>query len=190
MEKTFTEYNLTGNEYSLNAYDLALISFDKHLKEEKILETTTSINSNEFREKVDNALFRAVGYTPGVCNIGLKERYFRLSWGIGTIAFSLILFLLMLIFDIDKSYRLLLYLTNAVGFSGILQYFHRFCVANGINKQYNMDYDDNQNRISIPTKGRIISPDDIKRDRKKAYQIMGQISILSTALTFLMYIVR
>ena len=46
-----------------------------------------------------------------------------------------------------------------------------------------------ENIINIPKGGRIVNDEDLKKDRRKAYMIMLQSSILGITLTYLMYLI-
>jgi len=69
-------------------------------------------------------------YTPGVCNIGPSEKQKRLGFGAALLALSLILWAAAAFFQIDRAYRLLLFLPLFGGFVGIFQAHFSFCVFN------------------------------------------------------------
>ena len=46
-----------------------------------------------------------------------------------------------------------------------------------------------ENIINVPKSGKIINEDDLKKDKRKAYMIMLQTSVLAISLTYLMFLI-
>ena len=119
--------------------DNSLNQFNQELADLSLIGGNEDYNPSQFKSRMQNYLFSAVGYTPGQCNIGKKERQRRLLIGLASFILSFVMLMLFDYFDIDKIYRLLLIIPNMGGFIGLYQYFFRFCVANAMMSRYVME---------------------------------------------------
>jgi hypothetical protein len=131
--------NNVADTEDLSEIDQYLSRFNQELTDMSLIGDNEQYNPSQFKSKMQNYLFSAVGYTPGQCNIGKKERQRRLLIGLGSFLLSFVLLMLFDYFDIDKIYRLFLIIPNMGGFIGLYQYFFRFCVANAMMSRYVME---------------------------------------------------
>lgn len=127
------------NVDDLDWIDQSLTQFNQELADMSLIGDNDQYNPSQFKSKMQNYLFSAVGYTPGQCNIGKKERQRRLLIGFASFLLSFVLLMMFDYFEIDNIYRLLLIIPNMAGFIGLYQYFFRFCVANAMMSRYVME---------------------------------------------------
>jgi hypothetical protein len=113
-------------------------NFSNFLVKEKIIEKEGVIDVGRVKKQVQNFAFKAVGYEPGVCNIGNKERMKRLATGMVSIAIGLALFAVIFLVGLPEWTVFFLLIPFFLGFNGIFQYFYRFCVTNALTKKYDM----------------------------------------------------
>ena len=118
--------------------DAVVNDFSKFLISEKIIADGLTIDPSKVKLQIKNFVFKAVGYEPGKCNIGPRERLMRLTIGMTSITVGMLLFALFIILQLPAGYIFFLTIPFAMGFIGIYQYFFKFCVSNGIRKTYNM----------------------------------------------------
>lgn len=144
VASSFLNESLAGKNidisYLVNTSEMDSVvnSFSRFLVDEKIIANTSPIDTSKVKSQVRNFVFKAVGYEPGKCNIGPKERMLRLTMGMISIAFGMLLFALFVILDLPEWSVLFLIIPFFMGFIGIYQYFFRFCVSNALQKQYKM----------------------------------------------------
>ena len=132
--------NLTGEEPNIVVFDGPLLSFNKELVKNSLIEEEINVfEPKKNRKKIQNLLFKSIGYTPGQCNMGKRQRQKRLVIGLISFLISVFILIPLIYFDMDRSLRLLLVIPNMAGFLGFYQYFFKFCVANGISEKYTMD---------------------------------------------------
>ena len=85
---------------------------------------------------------RSVGYVPGQCNIGEKERLIRLISGFAFLFIGVLLLIGFVFlennYDFPREARFLVAIPFFFGFQGFYQYFFRFCVTNALRRKYVM----------------------------------------------------
>ena len=104
-------------------------------------------------------------YQPGVCNIGRAEIARRKQSGwIGTIA-TIVLWLVLILFNASAVWRLVLFLPAFVAVVGFLQAYMHFCAAFGFRGVFNFR----------PQIGRVERVEEEFRqgDRRRALQIIA-----------------
>jgi hypothetical protein len=122
------------------AMDLLIGDFSQFLVKKKIIQDEVPIDQGKLKKQVRNFVFKSVGYEPGKCNIGKKEKMKRLAVGMTFISIGLILFAAIAIVpSIPTWTAFFLILPFFMGFNGIYQYFFRFCVTNALKRQYDMN---------------------------------------------------
>ncbi len=121
--------------------DTIVGDFSDFLVKENIIQGDIPIDKGKLKKQVRNFVFRSVGYEPGKCNIGKRERMQRLSVGMISISIGLALFAVIFLTGLYINYSWLVFflvIPFFLGFNGIYQYFFKFCVTNALKKQYNM----------------------------------------------------
>lgn len=132
--------NLTGEEPDIIVFDEPLVAFNQELINKNLIkEDKLVFEPKKSRKRIQNMLFKSIGYTPGQCNIGKRQRQKRLVIGLISFLISVFILIPLIYFDMDRSLRLLLVIPNIAGFLGFYQSFFKFCVANGISEKYTMD---------------------------------------------------
>jgi hypothetical protein len=120
-----------------------------HLIKENIIpspEIDKIMTDKQNRQRVQDFLFKSLGYKPGQCNIGPQERQRRLLTGFGFAALSLLILIGLIYFEktfVDYSetlryLRLIIVFPLFMSFQGLYQYFFKFCVTNALKNQYSM----------------------------------------------------
>ncbi len=116
-----------------------------------------------------------VEYIPGVCNIGPAEIARRRRTGWMSLAISVVLLILFVVFRVPSLYRLIIFLPITSAASGFLQAYFHFCAGFGFKGVYNV--------VKPAGKTETIQQKEFRtKDRQKALQITG-LSIL-IGLTF------
>ncbi|MFX0114345.1 MAG: hypothetical protein ACFFB3_07345 [Candidatus Hodarchaeota archaeon] len=116
------------------------------LKEENVIGEDFVLEKDYSRKQrriMQGFLSRTVGYKPGVCNIGEKERMVRLMSGFAFLFVAFLLWLALIFLEnnygIPREARLLILpIPLFFGFQGFYQYFFRFCVTNALRRKYVM----------------------------------------------------
>jgi hypothetical protein len=116
------------------------------LKEEKVIEADYVLEKDYSRKQrriMQGFLSKTVGYKPGVCNIGEKERMVRLMSGFAFLFAAFLLWLVLIFLEnnygLPREARLLILpIPLFFGFQGFYQYFFRFCVTNAVRRKYVM----------------------------------------------------
>ena len=122
------------------AMDKLIGDFSSFLVKKKIIHEDAQLDASKLKKQMRNFVFKSVGYEPGKCNIGKKEKMRRLSVGMIFISIGLALFIpIALIPSIPAWTTFFLIIPFFMGFNGIYQYFFQFCVTNALKKQYNMN---------------------------------------------------
>ncbi len=141
---SFLNESLTGTNIDISyivnnsEMDSVVNSFSEFLINEKIIANTSPIDVSKIKSHVRNFVFKAVGYEPGKCNIGPKERMLRLTIGMISITFGVLLFAIFVILNLPEWTVFFLIIPFFMGFIGVYQYFFRFCVNNAFKKQFKM----------------------------------------------------
>ncbi len=138
LDEKLGEYNLRGLDHQSDEYGEPFLEFDIFLHSEKLIDKQ-EFSFPSFSGKVRNRMFQSIGYVAGECNIGRAERMRRLAFGMVWFMISMILLIASISFDIATAYRIILVIPNFMGFSGLYQYFYRFCTTNALKQQYNMN---------------------------------------------------
>ncbi|MHA2502839.1 MAG: hypothetical protein ACXAE3_08220 [Candidatus Kariarchaeaceae archaeon] len=118
--------------------DDLLIDFDSYLRKEKLV-VGGEYERNSIREDVRSLIFKSVGYEPGKCNIGRSERIRRLNFGLTFFIISAVLLTAIVLLNLPSYLIFGLFVTNFLGFLGLLQYFYRFCTTNALAERYVME---------------------------------------------------
>ena len=115
-------------------------SFSDYLYKEKIIEKEEVLDKTVLKNQVQKFVFKAVGYEPGKCNIGQRERMLRLTMGMVSLIIGLAYFALAALFPLIPEWTIFFtFIPFSIGFIGIYQSFFRFCVSNAFRKVYNMN---------------------------------------------------
>lgn len=118
-------------------------------------------------------------YIPGVCNIGPKEIKKRKQAGwIGLVA-TIALWAIFIWFDIPSIWRLTLFLPAMMSATGFLQAYMHFCVYFGFWNLFNFG--------DVGKTDSVSQAEFRKKDRHKAWQIVGYSILISLVITFVAY---
>ena len=118
-------------------------------------------------------------YIPGTCNIGKEEIRLRKNTTISMAILSIALIILFVLLDVDKVWRLTLFLPF-IGFSiGAIQWHNRFCVYFGIKGVFNFE--------KRGTESNVIEEELRRLDISKARRMIAIALSFSIALTAGMY---
>ncbi|MCK5047162.1 MAG: DUF2892 domain-containing protein [Candidatus Heimdallarchaeota archaeon] len=120
--------------------DLSLLAkdFGEYLKQEDLVEDDSPFDLNKSRSMMQKFIFSTIGYKPGQCNIGHAERLKRLMIGLMGFVVTIIGAILIMVFDWNAWYMMLLAVPLFMGFFGLYQYSFKFCAVNGLTKKYDM----------------------------------------------------
>jgi hypothetical protein len=119
-------------------------------------------------------------YTPGVCNIGRSERRTRRLTGLLGLAGGVAVVAAVSVGSFPRVAALAAFPFLLGGFLGILQDRLRFCVAFGALARY---------QLSDGGPERVTDADAVRRDRRRAAQILGYATALAAVTTGLIYLV-
>ena len=104
------------------AMDQLIGDFSSFLVKKKIIQEDVALDTGRIKKQMRNFVFKSVGYEPGKCNIGKKEKQRRLSVGMIFISIGLALFTtIALIPAIPAWTAFFLILPFFMGFNGIYQ---------------------------------------------------------------------
>lgn len=115
-------------------------------------------------------------YVPGVCNIGSDERRLRFNAGILSLVVTLAASVLLVIFDMQWQWRLLVFLPAMGAAIGLLQGAFRFCVKFGALGVFNFGH-----QLGDVTE--ITDPVNRKKDRHRVRVISGLSLLLAAVYT-------
>ena len=132
-------HKVSPDTLDIQLYDQPLTDFDKYLKENELIPKDMGVDVPRFRTGISNAIFKSVGYEPGVCNIGRAERFRRLSFGMTWLVISFGIYFAIEALNLNNYFKIVLVIPNFLGFLGVLQYFYRFCTTNAMKEIYNMN---------------------------------------------------
>jgi hypothetical protein len=117
-------------------------------------------------------------YRPGECNIGPAEIRMRFWAGhLGLLA-TVTLFVALVVLDVDRTWRLLLFVPATGSAVGYLQAWLRFCAAFGIRGVFNFGSEARNTRA-------VADPQARRRDRVRALQIVGASVVIGLAVALL-----
>jgi len=124
----------------------------------------------------------STAYTPGVCNINSAEVAYRKKAGYIGAAVFVILLILLLLLDINRWSRLVLFAPAFVAVIGFLQAKNKFCVAYGSSGKQNAAEESSESK-SIKDAGAII------KDKIKAKSMNLQAAIIALAATLMVCLI-
>jgi hypothetical protein len=104
-------------------------------------------------------------YVPGVCNIGPAEIASRRRAGHTGVAAAVVLLAILVAVDAPPITRLLIFLPVAVGASGYLQAYLKFCAGFGSAGVFNFG--------ERGTTQAVVDPEARRKDRIRSFQIGG-----------------
>jgi len=139
LDETLLQMNIDLNQPNNTRLDQGVDQFHQYLLDKQLIQQEKTFQSSSFREQLNSLVFKSVGYEPGKCNIGRAERIQRLSVGLASFVISFVLYALILILSLPSWTVWILVIPNFMGFNGVLQYFYKFCVTNGLTQQYDMN---------------------------------------------------
>jgi len=117
-------------------------------------------------------------YIPGNVNIGKKEKARRTRNGWFYFVITIIALALMVIFDLPRIFRILIYIPATMSSLGFLQSRASFCVYYGLKGEFHMD---NENK-------RVIDSEHLYVDRKASINILIVALSVGFAATVLAYL--
>src|SRR5678809_965198 len=120
-------------------------------------------------------------YVAGQCNLGTEEirRRMNIGW-LGTVV-TILVVLVLEIMDAPRPYRIVVLPTIGVALSGFLQARHRFCYLYGWRGVFSIAGRKKFEKITDNA--------DLKRDRRKAIQIVVMMLVGSVVLTALYMVI-
>jgi hypothetical protein len=141
FQKICEQSSIDGTQDNPTAYEDPVNKFENYMKQNgfitKIIDDQFIVA--EYQTKASKALYKLVGYQPGICNIGRAERLKRLVSGGILLLVSLLIMFIMEILVLDPLYRLFLIIPNFLWFIGFYQYFFKFCITNARKEQAHME---------------------------------------------------
>ena len=121
------------------------------------------------------------GYQPGVCNIGRDERRTRRLAGIVGFAAAVGYLAAFLWFDLPQRYLLGVFAPLFGGFIGVFQDYFRFCVGFAALARYDLSG-------SSEAAGSVTDADALRRDRKRALQILAYAAVAAGVVTAIVFL--
>lgn len=122
----------------------------------------------------------SVEYVPGTCNIGPQEIKARKNIAIFSALLGIVLIILLLIFHVDKTWRLTLFIP-AVSFGiGFQQWHKKFCVRFGLKGVFNFG--------NIGKTFSVEQKEYYQKDRAKAWRMISAGIVFGLIITILFYI--
>jgi hypothetical protein len=118
-------------------------------------------------------------YIPGQCNIGPQEVRKRYRIGFIGLALMIVFVIVAETNYIPQLWKLLLFAPTTYALSGFIQARHKFCFMFGLFGLF---------RIT-GRRTRVTDFQQLKRDRYKAFMLMGQIATGSAIITLLYYFI-
>jgi len=122
------------------------------------------------------------GYQPGVCNIGRDERRARRLAGVAGFVAAVGYVAAALWFDLPNSYLLGVFAPLFGGFVGIFQDYFRFCVGFAALARYDLSG-------SSGEAGSVTDADALRRDRRRALQILAYAAVAAGLVTAIVSLV-
>ena len=119
-------------------------------------------------------------YIPGTCNIGPKEIAMRKRASIYAAIFLIALIVLMLTFEVNKNWRLVLFIPAATFGVTFQQWYFKFCVYFGFKGVFN--FGDMGQQFSIEQK------ENFKKDRIKVAKMIVAGILFGAIITTLFYL--
>ncbi|MFX1532611.1 MAG: DUF2892 domain-containing protein [Promethearchaeota archaeon] len=191
VQQLLSETKVNTSIVNLQKIGKVFNNLNNYLVQEHIIEGDIKTDEIETKEKIQNLIFKTVGYEPGKCNIGSKERLQRLILGLSSIVLSFVGFIAILYFSLPQWIRLVLSIPLFFGFLGIYQYFFRFCVKNALTRKYEVTGGYNGTGGRKPTgttfSGRVEDSEMIKQDYKKATLILALSLVSALMINLFLY---
>lgn len=119
-------------------------------------------------------------YIPGTCNIGPAEIKARRNSAIISAVIGVALITILLSLHVAKIWRLTLFIPATATAVGFLQWYNEFCVGFGLKGVFN--FGDIGKTFSVEQK------EYFKKDRKKAWRMIGAGILFGLFLSALFYI--
>lgn len=119
-------------------------------------------------------------YIPGTCNIGPAEIKNRKNFAAYSAILSVVVIILLLIFHVDKIWRLTLFIPAASFGVGFLQWYNKFCVSFGLKGVFN--FGDIGKTFSVEEK------ENYAKDRMKAQKMIIIGIIFGIIISALFYV--
>jgi len=120
-------------------------------------------------------------YQPGVCNIGRTEQRKRRNMGLASFAAAVAYLAVFLWLDLPDPYLLGVFAPVFGGFIGILQDHFRFCAGFAAIARYDL-------AGSGDDAGSVTDADAVRRDRKRAFQIVAYAALAAVVVTAVVYV--
>ncbi|MFX1251444.1 MAG: hypothetical protein ACFFCZ_07525 [Promethearchaeota archaeon] len=191
VHQLVSETKLDTSIVNLEKIGKVFNNLNNYLVQEQIIEGDIKTDEIETKEKIQNLIFKTVGYEPGKCNIGSKERLKRLILGLISMVLSFIVFIAILNLSLPQWARLVLSIPLFFGFLGIYQYFFRFCVKNALTRQYEVTGSNDRIRggkaAETTVSGRVEDSEMIKQDLKKATLILALSIVSALVINLILY---
>lgn len=121
------------------------------------------------------------GYVPGTCNLGKDEIRRRMRVGYSGIVLTVLVFLVLEIFDAPRIYRIFIFPPLFYMISGFIQARHRFCYVYGWKGLFSMTGRKQFHRVS--------EEESLRKDRNTALKIVAMITFGSLLLTALYMVI-
>ncbi len=119
-------------------------------------------------------------YIPGTCNIGPKEISIRKKATILVAIICVAFVILMLMFHVNKTWRLVLFFPAAAFGVTFQQWYYKFCVAFGIKGIFNFG--------ELGKSFTVVQKEDYKKDRIKAAKMMMAAILFGLITSILFYL--
>ena len=120
-------------------------------------------------------------YVPGQCNLGPEEIRRRMNIGWLGVALTLLVVIVLEIFDASRIYRIIVLPTIGVALSGFLQARHRFCYLYGWRGVFSI-----AGRKKFE---KVVGSAELKKDRNTAISIIIKMLLGSLLLTALYMVI-
>lgn len=118
-------------------------------------------------------------YVPGQCNIGPEETRKRNRVGFIGLALMIAFIIVAEVYQIPKGWKLLLFAPAAHALTGFIQARQKFCFVYGYFGLFSI----------TGRRTRVMDPIQLRQDRLKALNIVGQIFVGSIIITLLYYFI-
>ncbi|HUR31350.1 MAG TPA: hypothetical protein VMZ69_07945 [Saprospiraceae bacterium] len=114
-------------------------------------------------------------YLPGSCNIGEKEIQRRYCIGFIGLSLTIITIILIYFLKADRYWRLIIFIPVFYSLSGFIQAVTKFCFVFGFRSVFSLE---GRRKLT-----RVEDNDSKRKDMKKAFQIVGVVTLLSIIIT-------
>ncbi len=139
--------------------------------------TTKRLTSATANAKVgSSAAGVSGGYVPGVCNINKDEIAYRRKAGYLGLAIFIVLATPLLLFDIPRFIRIILFLPAFLSAIGFLQAYYKFCVGYGAAGKQNATDGDKEAQDIVDAAAKEL-------DKKRTRTVNSQAAIIAALVT-------